>query len=111
MFWNIRDNRSLDAPMSERDQTKLPEIGELPVQPNLTMEPVQEASDIAMDAELQAFIGRQLRAAYDEVLNEPVPDRFRALLEQLDQAEPEARNDGGSAPRHAAGEAQGEDGP
>ncbi len=38
-----------------------------------------------MDPELQAFIGRQLQATYDEVLNEPVPDRFLALLEQLEK--------------------------
>jgi hypothetical protein len=28
-------------------------------------------------------IGQQLRAVYHEILNEPVPDRFVRLLEQL----------------------------
>ena len=28
-------------------------------------------------------IGKELRAIYDGVLNEPIPDRFRALLERL----------------------------
>jgi hypothetical protein len=36
-----------------------------------------------LDADLQAVIGHQLRAVYHEVLNEPVPDRFVRLLEQL----------------------------
>jgi hypothetical protein len=36
-----------------------------------------------MEADLQAHIGRQLRAVYDEVVNEPVPDRFLELLEEL----------------------------
>ncbi len=31
--------------------------------------------------ELQAHIGRQLRAIYDSVVNQPVPDRFLELLE------------------------------
>jgi hypothetical protein len=29
-------------------------------------------------------IGRQLRALYDEVANQPVPDRFMELLDRLD---------------------------
>jgi hypothetical protein len=36
-----------------------------------------------LDSDLQAVIGQQLRAVYHEVLNEPVPDRFVRLLEQL----------------------------
>jgi hypothetical protein len=72
--------------MSERDQPKTPDVGELPVQSNMTLEaPPPTTGDIAMDPELQAFIGRQLQATYDEVLNEPVPDRFLALLEQLEK--------------------------
>ena len=35
--------------------------------------------------DLQAHIGRQLRSMYDEVLKEPVPDRLRDLLQQLEQ--------------------------
>ncbi len=30
-------------------------------------------------------IGRQLRALYDEVANQPVPDRFMELLNRLDE--------------------------
>ncbi len=33
--------------------------------------------------DLQAMIGQQLRAVYHEVLNEPVPERFVRLLEEL----------------------------
>jgi hypothetical protein len=36
-----------------------------------------------LGADLQAVIGRQLRAVYHEILNEPVPDRFVRLLEEL----------------------------
>jgi hypothetical protein len=38
-----------------------------------------------LDPELQAHIGRQLRAVYDKVVNEPVPDRFLRLLETLER--------------------------
>jgi hypothetical protein len=37
-----------------------------------------------MEPELQDHIGRQLRAIYDEVLDEPVPERFLKLLADLD---------------------------
>ena len=35
--------------------------------------------------DLKDYIGRQLRALYDEVANQPVPDRFKELLDRLDQ--------------------------
>jgi hypothetical protein len=35
--------------------------------------------------DIQAKIGQQLRAMYDEVLNQGVPDRFADLLNRLDQ--------------------------
>jgi len=34
---------------------------------------------------LQDHIGRQLREVYDEVLNEPVPDRFLRLVADLER--------------------------
>ena len=41
-------------------------------------------TEAALDQTLQAHIGRQLRAMYDEVIQEPVPDRFLQLLEGLE---------------------------
>ena len=41
--------------------------------------------DIGLEPELQAHIGRQLRAMYNEVVNEPVPDRLLQLLQDLDR--------------------------
>jgi hypothetical protein len=32
-------------------------------------------------------IGKQLKAYYDDVASEPVPDRFLSLLDALDEAE------------------------
>lgn len=38
-----------------------------------------------LELELQDHIGMQLRAVYDEVLNEPVPERFLKLLAELER--------------------------
>jgi hypothetical protein len=40
-----------------------------------------------LPVELQGQIGRRLREAYNELVSEPVPDRFVALLKQLKQSE------------------------
>jgi hypothetical protein len=37
---------------------------------------------VASDVEL----GRKMRAMYDDLLNQPIPERFVELLKQLDQA-------------------------
>jgi len=36
-----------------------------------------------MEPELQDHIGRQLRAVYNEILEEPIPGRFLRLLAEL----------------------------
>jgi len=38
----------------------------------------------AEQSEIQIQIGRQLRTVYDDVLNQPIPDRFMELLQKLD---------------------------
>lgn len=45
-----------------------------------------EAPGLPPDA--QASIGARLRQMYDSVLQEPVPDRFRSLLDQLQAGVP-----------------------
>jgi hypothetical protein len=72
--------------MSEREQPKPEDVKDLPVQPDLDIvPPPPPTGEVAMETELQAFIGRQLAATYNEVLNEPVPDRFLELLRKLEQ--------------------------
>jgi Anti-sigma factor NepR len=41
--------------------------------------------NLPLDTQIQAHIGRRLMAVYDEILQQPVPDRFRLLLDELDQ--------------------------
>lgn len=51
-----------------------------------------------IDSELQTHIGRHLKASYDDILAQEVPDRFRELLQQLEAKE---RDSGG--PKGGAG--------
>lgn len=37
------------------------------------------------------WIRQQLRAAYDETLKEPIPERFLELLDQIDKNDPEPK--------------------
>ena len=39
-----------------------------------------------LSAELQAHIGRHVRAVFDEVAREPIPDRLMRLLKDLEQS-------------------------
>jgi hypothetical protein len=42
------------------------------------------SAEKANTADLQSLIGRQLRAVYDDIAKQPVPDRFIELMQQLD---------------------------
>jgi len=46
-----------------------------------------------LNADIQARIGHQLRAMYDDVVRQGVPDRFADLLRQLDQRGLEGASD------------------
>ncbi|MFD0987531.1 NepR family anti-sigma factor [Methyloligella solikamskensis] len=46
--------------------------------------PKEDQSGLSSD--LQAHIGRQLRASFDEVAREPIPDRFLQLLKDLEES-------------------------
>ncbi len=45
-----------------------------------------ETTDDGMSRALQAHIGRHVRAMFDEVAEEPVPDHLLKLLKDLDQS-------------------------
>ena len=42
-----------------------------------------------LNAEIQSRIGHQLRAMYDDIVRQGVPDRFAELIRKLDVPEPE----------------------
>ena len=49
-----------------------------------------------LNAEIQSRIGHQLRAMYDDVVRQGVPDRFAELIRKLDapEANPQMGNPG-----------------
>ncbi|HTZ70491.1 MAG TPA: NepR family anti-sigma factor [Acetobacteraceae bacterium] len=51
------------------------------------IDPMQppRAVDAGLEGDIQAHLGRQLRALYDEVASQPVPDRFVKLIEELER--------------------------
>jgi hypothetical protein len=44
-----------------------------------------EKTNPKLGRDIQAKIGQQLRALYDDVVNQGVPDRFNDLLSRLDK--------------------------
>jgi len=44
-----------------------------------------------LNAEIQSRIGHQLRAMYDDVVRQGVPDRFAELIRKLDVPDPAAQ--------------------
>ncbi len=46
-----------------------------------------EKPEPSLGQEIQAKIGRQLRAIYDDVVNQGVPNRFVDLLNRLDKSD------------------------
>ena len=41
----------------------------------------------ALNSDVQRHLGRKLKASYEELIRQPVPDRFRQLLDQLARKE------------------------
>ncbi len=46
-----------------------------------------------LEPRVQSALGRELRAIYDDVVSQPVPDRFVELLNQLDERESSDKGD------------------
>ncbi len=49
------------------------------------------SSEPTIDRNTQTRLGDQLRAMYDDLLHQPVPDRFKDLLDQLEGSGPEEK--------------------
>ena len=49
-----------------------------------------------LNAEIQSRIGHQLRAMYDDVVRQGVPDRFAELIRQMDGPQPASENTAGT---------------
>jgi Anti-sigma factor NepR len=53
--------------------------------PEASLSTAKPAGEPGLDRAIQSRIGDNLRAMYDELLQQPVPDRFRDLLGELDK--------------------------
>jgi hypothetical protein len=47
--------------------------------------PAGEADPVAGNFPIHEHIGRQLRGIFDEVVTQPVPEKFRQLLDELER--------------------------
>ena len=72
---------SADGKSSESGTT--PDLAKKEKAMNTTHEDLR--SSPGLESASEARIGMKLKAMYDEVLNEPVPDRLMDLLGQLDE--------------------------
>ena len=76
-----------DAKPDEQDIPKMRPSSAAYLEPGAdSAEPLDVDGIHALAPHVQEQIGRRLAAAYDEVLRQPVPERFLLLLDQLDQA-------------------------
>jgi hypothetical protein len=55
------------------------------------MKDVKSPAKGGLNAEIQSRIGHQLRAMYDDVVRQGVPDRFADLIRKMDAPEPQAK--------------------
>jgi hypothetical protein len=46
-----------------------------------------QGHEAQIDQAIQKHIGRKLQATYNDLVNQPVPDKFRQLLDELEQQE------------------------
>jgi Anti-sigma factor NepR len=53
--------------------------------PEASLSTAKPTGEPGLDRAIQSRIGDNLRAMYDELLQQPVPDRFRDLLGELDK--------------------------
>ena len=59
--------------------------------------PADGDPEYALALHVQEQIGRRLAAVYDEILHQPIPERFLLLLDQLDQTSAKVPKDRSSA--------------
>ena len=75
--------------MDERDPPRPRQAPSMNFSPSsaAAQAPPRPPDETGLEQDLQRHIGRHLRAIYDDVVNEAVPDRFRQLLEELERKE------------------------
>ena len=60
---------------------------EPPEQNDMNEQTPETVSHLTLNARAQAMIGQRLRAVYDDLVREPVPEHLMKLLEELERKE------------------------
>jgi Anti-sigma factor NepR len=76
--------------MTEKRQAKNKKSG---VHKTVTPHSMIPNSQSSAQVPMQDLLGDKLRAYYDEVAREPVPDRFEQLLKQLEERSTSKKSD------------------
>jgi hypothetical protein len=71
------------APSAQAPHTQAPQMQAPQMQAQHAPAPLKHGQSLEPD--VQAHLGRQLRAVYDEMASQPVPDRFIQLLDALER--------------------------
>ena len=78
-------SRASDVSAPSHNEDKLPEQMSEPTRDRAGDKGEDDAGpEMQVPADMQQFIGRQLRAVYDDVAKQPIPDRFLELMKQLE---------------------------
>jgi hypothetical protein len=84
----MRDNNKGEAPTGTSAQNPAAQLADpVPASPSTQTGSEGDSpggSPRGTSADMQQFIGRQLRAVFDDVAKQPVPDRFLELMKQLE---------------------------
>ncbi len=79
----MKDDKKVQVPPGVDVETPVPFEGDASGATNVSRAG-HDATEKSAAVDVQSYIGRQLRAIYDDVANQPVPDRFLTLMKQLD---------------------------
>ena len=77
------DSKNRLSTLTEQDAASKTRQGE--TEPNLG---AVDNVKLNPSVDVHAYIGRQLRAVYDDVARQPVPERFLDLMKQLEGMKP-----------------------
>lgn len=76
VLWGLQQMNDREKPVGQQKPMETP----------ATRTKKSEAKPAKLGREVQARLGQQLRAMYDDVLNQGVPDRFSDLIKQIDSS-------------------------
>lgn len=107
MPWGNMHSMTMDDDYGSADdasRTRQGPMGASVAVTSTTGNPATDGESARLGRDLQTHIGDRLRSIYNAVLLEPIPDRFRALLDELEQQGGDTNPQGAQA--QAAGQTE-----